>query len=97
MDIDPNDPVAMLRIDKKSMMAANKEFETKKWVWVTDEKEGYKAAEIKSTKGDKLMVETNDGKVDAANIFFFFAHSLIFTPTAVLRKISSYSNTAQIV
>jgi len=67
MEHDADDPVAMLRIDKKALLAANKEFEAKKWVWIADPKEGYKAAEVKSTKGDNLVVETNDGKVN--NIF----------------------------
>ncbi|EDO44895.1 predicted protein, partial [Nematostella vectensis] len=62
MEFDPNDPLAILRIDKSQIMAQAKEFESKKWVWIPDPKEGYKAAEVKSTKGDNFLVETNDGQ-----------------------------------
>lgn len=63
--MDPTeDPVAFLRVDNKlAMLEESKTFESKKWVWIVDEKEGYKAAEVKSSKGSNYVVETNDGKV----------------------------------
>lgn len=58
-----DDPLAHLRIDKLALMEQNKGFEAKKWVWITDKQEGYKAAEVKATKGDVYTIETNAGDV----------------------------------
>ena len=58
------DPVAFLRVDNKlALLEESKNFESKKWIWIADEKEGYKAAEVKNSKGSSFVVETNDGKV----------------------------------
>ncbi|KAG5274511.1 hypothetical protein AALO_G00137130 [Alosa alosa] len=37
-------------------------FDGKKRAWIPDEKEAYIEIEIKDIKGDKVIVETNDGK-----------------------------------
>ena len=57
------DPVAFLRINKLALLEENKSFDSKKWVWIQDKKECFKAAEVKSSKGDIYVVETNDGQV----------------------------------
>ena len=58
------DPVAFLRVsDKLARLEESKSFESKKWVWIQDKKECFKAAEVKSSKGDIYVVETNDGQV----------------------------------
>ena len=58
------DPVAFLRVsDKLARLEESKTFESKKWVWIQDKKECFKAAEVKSSKGDIYVVETNDGQV----------------------------------
>lgn len=45
-----------------------KTFDAKKWIWITDPqkggKEGFIAAQVKSTQGEKCEVETQDGKVN---------------------------------
>ncbi|XP_068762414.1 myosin heavy chain, striated muscle-like [Montipora capricornis] len=57
------DPVAFLRISNKlALLEESKSFESKKWVWIQDKKECFKAAEVKSSKGDIYVVETNDGQ-----------------------------------
>ncbi|VDM62063.1 unnamed protein product [Angiostrongylus costaricensis] len=43
------------------MAAATKKFDSKKNVWVADAEEGFVAAEIKSTKGDNIVVVTSKG------------------------------------
>lgn len=58
------DPVAFLRVsDKLARLEESKSFESKKWIWIQDKKECFKAAEVKSSKGDVYVVETNDGQV----------------------------------
>lgn len=62
--MDVEDPVAFLRVsDKLARLEESKSFESKKWVWIQDKKECFKAAEVKSSKGDIYVVETNDGQV----------------------------------
>lgn len=57
------DPVAFLRVsDKLARLEESKSFESKKWIWIQDKKECFKAAEVKSSKGDIYVVETNDGQ-----------------------------------
>lgn len=62
---DLEDPVAFLRVsDKLARLEESKSFESKKWLWIQDKKECFKAAEVKSSKGDIYVVETNDGQVN---------------------------------
>ena len=59
--IDPNDPdFKYLLVDRKAQMKAQAggSFDSKKNVWVPDEKEGFVKAIVKSTKGDEVTVET---------------------------------------
>ena len=41
---------------------ATKPYDGKKMTWVPDEKEGFVIGNIESTQGDKVVVETPDGK-----------------------------------
>lgn len=69
---DMEDPVAFLRVsDKLARLEESKSFESKKWVWIQDKKECFKAAEVKSSKGDIYIVETNDGQVFLNFVVFF--------------------------
>ena len=66
------DPVAFLRVsDKLARLEESKSFETKKWLWIQDKKECFKAAEVKSSKGDIYVVETNDGQVYLYSVCVF--------------------------
>lgn len=40
-------------------------FDSKKWLWVPDDEEGFKNAQVLSTKGDKVTVELPNGSVRA--------------------------------
>lgn len=43
------------------LAATAKKFDSKKNVWIADAEEGFLAAEIKSTKGDLVVVVTSKG------------------------------------
>uniref|UniRef100_A0A0M3ITC2 Myosin N-terminal SH3-like domain-containing protein n=1 Tax=Ascaris lumbricoides TaxID=6252 RepID=A0A0M3ITC2_ASCLU len=43
------------------LAATTKKFDSKKNVWISDPHEGFIAAEIKSTKGDTIVVVTSKG------------------------------------
>lgn len=60
---DPNDPdMKYLAVDRKALMKEQTvPFDGKKMCWVPDEKEGFLAAEIQSTKGDEITVKTIEG------------------------------------
>ena len=51
----------------QQMQDQTKTFDAKKWVWIPDPekggKEGFIAAQVKSTQGEKCEAETQDGKV----------------------------------
>lgn len=40
-------------------------FDSKKWLWVPDDQEGYLNVQVLSTKGDKVTVELPNGSVSA--------------------------------
>lgn len=51
-----------LRQSQEQILAnTTKKFDSKKNVWIPDKDEGFIAAEIKSTKGDQLVVVTVKG------------------------------------
>jgi hypothetical protein len=61
-----DDPSNFLRASKTSeLMEQTRMFDSKKWLWVPDEEEGFKAANIISQKGDKCMLELSDGAVSS--------------------------------
>ena len=64
-DVMGRDPMLYLQVDKaQAMKEQAKGFDAKKWVWVpVQEQAGYVAAQVKSASGDKVTVETQDGKV----------------------------------
>lgn len=59
------DPMQYLRVDPgQAMKEQAKGLDTKKWVWVpVAGPDGYVAAQVKGAAGDKVTVETQDGKV----------------------------------
>ena len=59
-----DDPSAYLRPSRtKDTIDTTRMFDSKKWTWVPDEEEGFKAAEIKSQKGERITVELDGGQV----------------------------------
>ena len=50
------------REEKMKMQA--QPFDGKKNCWIPDQKEGFVAAEIQSTKGEEVTVKTNKGEVN---------------------------------
>lgn len=61
------DPDKYLRASKTVEDAAGRAFEAKKWTWIPDDEEGFKAAVIKSQKGDRCVVELDNGQVTASS------------------------------
>ena len=59
-----DDPSAYLRPSRtKDTIDQTRMFDSKKWTWVPDEEEGFKSAEIKSQKGERVKVELDGGQV----------------------------------
>lgn len=56
---DPTDPdFEYLAVDRKKLLREQTQtFDGKKNCWVPDDKEGFLAAEIQSTKGDEITVK----------------------------------------
>ena len=64
-----DDPSAYLRPSRtKDTIDQTRMFDSKKWTWVPDEEEGFKSAEIKSQKGERVKVELDGGQVLAMNV-----------------------------
>ena len=57
-----DDPSVFLR-PAKEMQDPTRTFDSKKWLWIPDDEEGFKKANVKSTKGEKVLVELTDGQV----------------------------------
>ena len=68
------DPMLYLRVDPaKAMKEQAKGFDAKKWVWIPDAgPAGYVAAQVKSAEGDKVTLQTKDGKVNTTALFSDF-------------------------
>jgi len=45
-------------------------FDSKKWLWISDEEEAFKSACVKKQKGDKVVLELVDGSVRNSNTMF---------------------------
>ena len=59
-----DDPSTYLRSSRtQDIIDQTRMFDSKKWIWVPDEEEGFKAATVKGQKGDKCTVEFSDGAV----------------------------------
>ena len=68
--MDPKDPdFRYLGVDRKKALAEAPPYDGKKNCWIPDEKEGYLAAEIESTKGDMVTVKTPDMQVRAKRCY----------------------------
>ena len=64
MSYNPDDPdFEYLAIDKRKLIAEAAGLEGKKMCLIPDEKEGYVSAEIKSTKGDDVVVMNESSQV----------------------------------
>uniref|UniRef100_A0A0N5AQ97 Myosin head n=1 Tax=Syphacia muris TaxID=451379 RepID=A0A0N5AQ97_9BILA len=62
MDYEQDPGWVYLRQSQEQLLAATtKKFDSKKNVWISDTEEGFIAAEIKSTKGDTVVVVTSKG------------------------------------
>jgi myosin heavy chain 6/7 len=67
--VDINDPEVIESMKYLAMPQAEKiklqaqPFDGKKQCWVPDQKEGFLAAEIQSTKGEEVTVKTSKGDV----------------------------------
>ncbi|XP_038064642.1 myosin heavy chain, striated muscle-like isoform X2 [Patiria miniata] len=58
-----DDPESFLSVSRKDQLeAAGTQFDTKKNCWVPDQKDGYIAAEVISTKGEQVTLKTVTGK-----------------------------------
>ena len=59
------DPTAFLRSGKTTdtLEETSRMFDSKKWLWVPDDEEGFKAGSVKTQKNDRLTVELSDGQV----------------------------------
>ena len=59
-----DDPSVYLRPSKTSdVLDQMRIFDSKKWLWISDEEKGFQAACVKQQKGDKVIVELDDGSV----------------------------------
>ena len=59
-----DDPEAYLRPSReRDTIDQTRMFDSKKWTWIPDEEEGFKCATVKSQKGERLVVELDDGQV----------------------------------
>ena len=60
-----DDPESFLSVNRKDQLeAAATQFDTKKNCWVPDQKDGFIAAEVLSTKGEQVTLKTVTGKVN---------------------------------
>ena len=59
------DPTVFLRVGKTTdaVEETTRMFDSKKWLWVPDDEEGFKSGSVKTQKGDRLTVELSDGQV----------------------------------
>ncbi len=58
------DPSTYLRSSRtQDVIDQTRMFDSKKWLWIPDDDEGYKAGSVKSQKGDKCTLELSDGTV----------------------------------
>ena len=64
------DPSTYLRTSKtQDVLDQTRMFDSKKWLWVPDEEEGFKTANVKSQKGDRCVLELSDGSVSGYILF----------------------------
>lgn len=67
--MDPKDPdFQYLGVDRKKALAEAPPYDGKKDCWVPDEKEGYVAAVIESTKGDVVTVKVGGTQVSVSKL-----------------------------
>jgi len=71
-DPDPT-PYLFVSLEQKRI-DQSKPYDAKKACWIVDDKDGYLLCEIKSTKGDMVVVSTSEGEV--CNPFILFCSFL---------------------
>eukprot|EP00128_Syssomonas_multiformis_P006743 Colp12_sorted_trinity150504_noHs@26092 len=60
---DEADPTPFLKVSAKgSSTEEAKKWSDKKWVWIPDAQEGFKAATVVKENGDSVVVETSTGQ-----------------------------------
>lgn len=60
------DPSVYLRTSRtQDVLDQTRMFDSKKWLWIPDEEESFKAATVKSQNGDIVVLELSDGSVSA--------------------------------
>ena len=60
-----DDPESYLRPSRVTdTIDQTRMFDSKKWTWIPDDEEGFKSATIKSQKGERLVVELDNGQVN---------------------------------
>ena len=68
-----DDPSVYLRpSSSREVFDQTRIFDTKKWLWVPDEEEGFKKACVKSVRGDKVLVELTGGQVYNNNNNYYY-------------------------
>lgn len=59
-----DDPSAYLRpAASKRVMDQTRAFDTKKWLWIPHDEEGFQQVEVKKSHGEKITLEFLDGSV----------------------------------
>ena len=59
-----DDPSSYLRpASSKTVMDQTRAFDSKKWLWVPHDEEGFQQVEVKKSKGEKVVLEFPDGSV----------------------------------
>jgi myosin heavy subunit len=66
MSEDPN--VYLRPAASKTVFDQTKAFDSKKWLWIKDEEDGFKSAYVKSTRGDRVLLELSDGSEKECDI-----------------------------
>lgn len=72
-----DDPSVFLRpAADRSMQDQTRMFDSKKWVWIAHDEEGFVAAQVKGQKGDSLTIEMPDGQVGSARLWCPLRHRM---------------------
>ncbi len=77
-----DDPSVYLR-PAREITDPTKIFDSKKWLWIPHDDEGFVKANVKSTKGDKVVVELTDGQVrqfDKSLYYYYYYYYFFLFP-----------------
>lgn len=84
------DPTMFLRGEKPKADDITS-FDAKKWLWIPDEATGFLAGQIKSQKGDQVVLELTNGSVSILLLLLLLL--LLFNFTLVYRRLPWTSTT----